>query len=415
MRALTLLLAALPLAVAAARTPRHIEGRLTSGASYVIDVPADWNGSLLLFSHGYARGPDNPARNVARNEKDALLAQGFALAGSSYARTGWAIEDAVPDQLATLDAFAGAVGLPKRTYAWGSSMGGLVTVALMERAPERFDGALVLCASAGGTVGMMNAALDGPWVLRTLAAPDTALPVLLTGSDQQMRADLVAWQGLLDAQQAAPAGRARIALAATLAQVPGWSAEPLDDAARQRLLYQRFIAATMLPRDEQDRIAGGNPSWNTEIDYADMLARSGQEGFVRKLYRQAGLDLDADLARLAAGPRIKADLQAVDYMRRFYAPSGKVRAPVLLMQAAGDPVTLVEMSGDYAQRVRASSGDSMVREVYLGKDGHCGFEPDETLSAIKSLVQRRESGEWKVAVPGQLDWRPAPFLRHWPD
>ncbi|GAB3469530.1 alpha/beta hydrolase [Massilia terrae] len=415
MRALTLMLAALPLAAAVADAPRHIEGRLASGATYVFDVPANWNGSLLLFSHGYARGPDNPARNVARNEKDALLAEGYALAGSSYARTGWAIEDAVPDQLATLDAFAGAVGKPKRTYAWGSSMGGLVTVALVERAPERFDGALVMCASAGGTVGMMNAALDGPWVLRTLAAPDAALPVLLTSSGTQMRADLAAWQGLLDAQQATPAGRARIALAATLAQVPAWSADAVDDAARQHLLYQRFIPATMLPRDEQDRVAGGNSSWNAGVDYGAMLARSGQEGFVRNLYREAGLDLDADLARLAGAPRIKADPPAVDYMRRFYAPSGKVRSPVLLMQSAGDPVTLVEMTGDYAQRVRAASGDAMVREVYLGKNGHCGFEPNETLAAIRSLVRRRESGQWKVAVPGQLDWRPAPFLRHWPD
>jgi pimeloyl-ACP methyl ester carboxylesterase len=415
MRWLTLMLAAAPLVAGAAEAPRHIEGRLASGATYVMDIPGAWNGSLLLFSHGYARGPDNPARNVARNEKDALLAAGFALAGSSYARTGWAIEDAVPDQLATLDAFASAVGKPARTYAWGSSMGGLVTVALMEQAPARFDGALVLCASAGGTVGMMNAALDGPWVLRTLAAPDTTLPVLLTSSGDQLRQDMAHWQHLLDAQQETPAGRARIALAATLAQVPTWTAERLDDAARQQVLYQRFLPATMLPRDEQARRAAGNPSWNTGIDYAAMLERSGQAAFVRGLYHQAGLDLDADLGQLARAPRIAADEKAVDYMRRFYAPGGKVSAPVLLMQAAADPVTLVEMTGDYAQRVRTASGDAMVREVYLGKTGHCSFEPGETVNAIQALVKRRESGQWKVAVPGQAAYHPAPFLRHWPD
>jgi pimeloyl-ACP methyl ester carboxylesterase len=415
MRWPTLMLAALPLAAGAADAPRRIEGRLASGATYVIDVPGTWNGSLLLFSHGYARGPDNPAHNVARNEKDALLAAGYALAGSSYARIGWAIEEAVPDQLATLDAFAAAVGKPARTYAWGSSMGGLVTVALVEQAPERFDGALVMCASAGGTVGMMNAALDGPWVLRTLAAPDAALPVLLTSSGEQLRDELRAWQQLLDAQQATPAGRARIALAATLAQVPAWNGGQLDDAARQQLLYQRFVPATMLPRDEQARRAGGNPSWNQGVDYAAMLERSGQAGFVRALYEDAGLDLAADLGRLAGAPRIAADPKAVDYMRRFYAPSGKVNTPVLLMQNAADPVTLVEMTGDYAQRVRERSGAGMVREIYLGKVGHCNFEPAETLGAIEALVRRRESGQWKVAVPGLPDYRPAPFLRRWPD
>jgi len=413
--AFALVLAAASLAAAAADAPRHVEGRLASGATWVFDVPAAWNGKLLLFSHGYARGPENPARNVARNEKDDLLAAGYALAGSSYARPGWAIEDAVPDQLATLDAFAATVGKPTQTYAWGSSMGGLVTIALMEQAPGRFDGALVLCASAGGTVGMMNAALDGAWALRTLAAPDVAPPVLLTSSGAQLRADMAAWQAVLDGQQATPAGRARIALAATLAQVPGWSEQALDAAARQRLLYERFLPATMLPRDEQARRAGGNPSWNTGIDYAALLERSGQAGFVRGLYKAAGVDLAADLARLASAPRVAADAPAVDYMRRFYAPTGKVGAPVLLMQATADPVTLVEMTGDYAGRVRERSGAGMVDEVYLGRVGHCNFAPGEILGALRTLVGRAEGGRWKVEVPGRLDYRPAPFLRHWPD
>lgn len=414
-RLLTLLLAAVPLVPGAAEAPRHIEGRLASGATYVFDVPAAWNGKLLLFSHGYARGPDNPARNVAGDEKDALLAAGYALAGSSYARTGWAVEEAISDQLATLDAFASAVGKPARTYAWGSSMGGLVTIALVERAPARFDGALVMCASAGGTVGMMNAALDGPWVLRTLAAPAAAAPVLLTSSGEQMRKDLAAWKALLDAQQATPAGRARIALAATLAQVPWWTPRPANDAMRERLLYEGFLPATMLPREEQVRRAGGNASWNTGIDYAALLERSGQSDFVRKMYAAAGLDLAADLARLANAPRIAADAHAVDYMRRFYAPTGKVAAPVLLLQAANDPVTLVEMTGDYAQRVRARSGDGMVRTAYLGQTGHCTFAPDQTVGALDALARRSEGGPWQVALPRQVDYRPAPFLRHWPD
>jgi hypothetical protein len=285
----------------------------------------------------------------------------------------------------------------------------------MEKAPARFDGALVMCASAGGTVGMMNAALDGPWVLRTLAAQDSGLPVLLTSSGAQLKADLAAWQKLLDGQQGTPAGRARIALAATLAQVPAWAPAPVDEAARERQLYQGFLPATMLPRDEQDRIAGGNPSWNTDIDYAAMLERSGQADFVRKLYAQAGLDLAADLARLAGAPRVAADARAVDYMRRFYAPTGKVGAPVLLMQAIGDPVTLVEMTGDYAQRVRANGGEGMVSVAYLGQAGHCAFKPEQTLGAIEALVRRSEGGQWQVALPGQVDYRPAPFLRHWPD
>ncbi|WP_395399551.1 serine aminopeptidase domain-containing protein [Pseudoduganella sp. UC29_106] len=415
MRTAICVLAALPLLAAAQPAASHLEGRLPSGAAYVIDVPADWNGRLLLFSHGYARGPANPARNVSRNEKDDLLKQGYALAGSSYASVGWALEEAVPDQLATLDAFATQVGKPQRTYAWGSSMGGLVTIALLERAPQRFDGGIVMCASAGGAPAMMNAALDGPWVLRTLAGLPPELPVLLASGGDGMRADLAAWQAALDREQSTPAGRARIALAATLAQVPLWregtGAPPQDAAAQQEALYRGFVAATLLPRDDQQRRAGGNFSWNTGIDYAQLLDRSGRADFVRAQYRAAGVDLETDLARLAAAPRVGADPAARAYMQRNYAPTGRVQAPVLVMQTVADPVTLVEMSGDYAARIARRSGASLVREAYIGRVGHCNFTTEETVAAVRALERRREQGNWDTTIPGTVDFRPAPFLR----
>lgn len=421
------LLAALPLALAAALpvvaadasapAGRQFQGRLASGADYLIEVPANWNGSLLLFSHGYSRGPTNVPKLVARDETAQLLARGYALAASSYAVPGWAVEEAVPDQLATLDAFNAAVGKPRRTYAWGSSMGGLVTAALMERAPERFDGALMLCASAGGTLGMMNAAFDGAWALRALAAPNGALSPLLTSGGEAMKADLAGWQALLDAEQATPLGRARIALAATLAQVPVVDAGGValaEPAARQKALYQGFIPATLLPRDDQTRRAGGNFSWNTDVDYARLLKLSGQADFVRALYREAGRDLDADLALLAAAPRVAADAPARDYMARHYVPHGRVKAPVLLMQTVADPVTLVEMTADYGQRVRRVSGADMAREVYIGRVGHCNFNSAETVAALLALDQRRESGAWSLNIPASVPFTPAPFLRTTP-
>ncbi|MCZ4516234.1 hypothetical protein O3Q52_50655, partial [Streptomyces sp. ActVer] len=43
----------------------HVEGTLASGATYVMDVPAGWNGTVLLFSHGFRpKGAPNPAQNV---------------------------------------------------------------------------------------------------------------------------------------------------------------------------------------------------------------------------------------------------------------------------------------------------------------------------------------------------------------
>ena len=44
-----------------ASAQQHLTGTLGDGATYVIDVPAPWNGTLLLYSHGYvAPGSPNP-------------------------------------------------------------------------------------------------------------------------------------------------------------------------------------------------------------------------------------------------------------------------------------------------------------------------------------------------------------------
>lgn len=426
-RLVAFLLFALALAAPASRAadaPRHVEGHLASGATYVVDVPATWNGTLLLYSHGYARGPDNPARNAPdTGDVNGLLEQGYALAGSSYARTGWAIEQAVPDQLATLDAFAERFGKPRRTLAWGSSMGGLVTIALMEQHPARFQGGLAICASASGTLGMMNAALDGAFVFSQLAAPE--LPVLMTQAGAEAGKARAAWQAAVDAAQRTPEGRARIGLAAAVAQVPlpqdniASADTPLADV--QTALYRGLLPATLMPRDDQtERAGGGNFSWNDGIDYAAQLQTSGRARSVRALYKEAGLSLDDDLARLANAPRLKADAPAADYMARHYLPSGQLQAPLLLVQTTADPVTLVELSGDYPRTARAAGRGDMARGAYIRRTGHCNFKPAEVDAALAVLNRRVDTGAW-AALPQALnqraadapfvDFEPAPFVR----
>src|SRR5438094_9906022 len=85
-----------------------------TGAAYIMQVPANWNHTLLLYSHGYVTpGSANPARDVGDPATGAfLLSHGYALAGSSYAGTGWALQEAFSDQIATLDKFAAVFAAP---------------------------------------------------------------------------------------------------------------------------------------------------------------------------------------------------------------------------------------------------------------------------------------------------------------
>ena len=123
-------------APALAPTPA-INGMLADGSTYTIEMPADWNGTLLLYSHGYVTpGEPNPAADASDPRTAAyLLAHRFALAGSSYASTGYAVEEGLHDQIDVLDTFAKRVGKPKHTIAWGHSMGGIITAGLVQTHP----------------------------------------------------------------------------------------------------------------------------------------------------------------------------------------------------------------------------------------------------------------------------------------
>jgi hypothetical protein len=107
---------------ARAAGPATLTGSLPDGATYLIQVPEAWNGTLVLYSHGIViPGSPNPARDAGDPlTGQYLLDHGYALAGSSYATTGWAVQDGLADQVATLDVFGSLVGHPGRTIAWAA-------------------------------------------------------------------------------------------------------------------------------------------------------------------------------------------------------------------------------------------------------------------------------------------------------
>ncbi|HEX5503519.1 MAG TPA: DUF6351 family protein, partial [Thermomicrobiales bacterium] len=404
-----LTLCALVLLPAAARPAVAAAGPLTLAgvlgeAPYRIAVPADWNGTLVLYSHGYI-----PAGvpNQAQDAPDAataswLLDHGYALAGSAYSATGWAVAEALDDQVALLDFFARRVGPPQRVIAWGQSLGGLITAGLAQRYPGRFAGALPMCGILAGSVGAWNEGLDAAFAFKTLAAPAAEIQLIHIAGEGG--ANLQVAQRALDAAQQTPQGRARIALAAALANVPGWfdpaRPEPAadDDAAREEAQYRWSQRSLFLYafgfRAELERRAGGNPSWNTGVDYRAQLAGSVDYSEVVALYRQAGLDLDADLDALARAPRIAADPAAVAYLAQNVVFDGELRLPVLTMHTTADGLVRVQNERAYADVVQAAGAGELLRQVYVARPGHCAFTPAEMLAAFQALVARLDAGRW---------------------
>ena len=136
-------------------------GETSDKALYEVRVPDDFNGTLLLWSHGYTyvlpmaaqvapflgKGRDLRA-TIAPGAPDdmktasALLNMGYALAGSGFATPGWNAESAVKTNVELLGIVKKKFPTIKRTVAWGPSLGGTITQRLAETNPKLIDAAL---------------------------------------------------------------------------------------------------------------------------------------------------------------------------------------------------------------------------------------------------------------------------------
>ncbi|MBA2679938.1 MAG: hypothetical protein H0U76_16265 [Ktedonobacteraceae bacterium] len=384
------------------------------GANYTIAVPANWNGTLVLYSHGYVFATSpllNPAPDAGDSQTAAvLLQQGYALAGSSYSQNGWALQQAFHDQAALLHFFDVTCGHPSRTIAWGHSLGGIITAGLIQRFPNRFDAALPMCGVLSGGIGTWNQALDSAFAFDVLLAGNTLPLVHITDPATAFKQA----ETILATAQTTAQGRARISLAAALANIPGWfdptSPEPgsKDFTAQEQnqFLWQSKVdfAFAFFARAELEARSGGNPSWNTGVNYREQLEKSADHQEVAALYKQAGLSLKQDLKALDAAPRIKADPAAVAYLSKFITFDGDLNMPVLTMHTTGDGLVVNQNEQAYASVVRSQGDASLLRQVFVHRAGHCTFTPAETLAAFQTLIQRLDTGRWDDSTdPGLMN------------
>jgi hypothetical protein len=383
------------------------------GATWEIQCPAGaWNGTLFLYSHGYVvPGEANPAQDASDPVTAAwLLGHGYAIAGSSYASTGWAVQQALPDQIGTLDSFAAHFGAPGHTIAWGDSLGGMITAGLIQDYPNRFSAALPMCGVLSGGVATWNTALDAEFAFKQLLAPTSPLQLVNITSPG---ANLTLAESILTAAQATPQGRARLALVSAFGDTPGWfttgSPEPAPtDFAAQEANQFRWAGSVTFPfvfafRAELEFRAGGNPSWNTGVNYFADLAKSADLREVVGLYKAAGLSLTRDLLALTSAARISAKPSAVAYMAQNIAYNGEISVPVLTLHTTGDGLVVPENEQAYRAVVGRDGHGNLLRQLFVARAGHCAFTPAEKITAIGVLLNRLATGRWNVPNPATLN------------
>jgi hypothetical protein len=396
-------------------------GILPDGGQWVADVPSDWNGTLILFSHGFLEqvAEDSPDSTTQAD----LLDKGYALAGSSYQTTGslWALDSAVRDQFETEAAVEKSLlpSRPKLVIALGESMGGLVSALEDQDSNGQINGALTTCGIVAGAVNLENYQLDGSYAISALLAP--LEHIQLVGYQSEAQAALAGAELQNAAQQAQQTaqGRARLALASALYNVTTWTATDLqgqdfnplvtpppgpppatayDEQEDEQYETQYASGSIIEPFMETGRwtieqAVDGQPAWDGGVNFTKLLAQSPYLPEVQTLYKEAHLNLDADLSKLTAGANVEPQLPALENLINTSVPTGKLQVPELDIHTIADELVPVQQENFYRHTVDAAGDGQLLRQAYVEAEGHCNFTPPEYIAGLEALEYRIRAGQ----------------------
>lgn len=373
--------------------PISLDGVL-HGAPYAIRVPANWNGTLLVYAHIYRfKGgllgfPENrlavptlsPRDSIESPEMEAyLLERGYALAGSAFRENGWAVEEGKQDTLALTKFFTSRIGRPRRTIIMGASMGSLVALHAAENLPNVYDGAICLCGATAGFTRLYD------------FIGDTAVAYAIAfgwpsqwGTVENVRDNLDFETEVLPvvlAQLQNPVNRGRWEFFRLVNRLP---LPGFYDNNGIGLLTAMFYATE--GRAEMEQRAGGPGAYNLDHSFtltdAEKLYLAGLGVDVESLLRQMNL----------AGTSLYPEWKARRYVEQNYEPTGWLRRPVLTLKSPND------INSPANEWVLRATVRSLWRGPYLAfawtnnPFGHCNFTQEQLLASVQAMERWIRTG-----------------------
>jgi dienelactone hydrolase len=354
---------------------------ISAGAAYRIEVPAEWNGRLVVYAHGY-RGTGTTVYVDSPGLRAHYIDAGYAWAASSYATNGYDVGQGVRDSYAMIGLFRQATGRPARSVIMtGASMGGHVTAVAIETYPRAFAGAMPYCGVLGDAK-LFDYFLDANVTAAALTRTPITFP-LHPGPDfeDRWRASVAAMLPALGVNVGRPpeltaAGRT---WSDVVERRTGGSRPGFDSA------FAYWNAATSLaPLSDMPFLFGLYPGLSGGT--ADIAPGNVTDNRLT-LYRSTDrIWPTADEWRLNASVlRVRHTAVADRGLAGIPRVDGNPRVPVLSLHDIGDLFVPFSMEQIYALRA-AAHGRPFVSRAIRGV-GHCDFTQAELTAGFDDLTR----------------------------
>ncbi len=347
-----------------------------NGAAYLVEVPANWNGKLVMYAHGYAGtgatlgvGPPSIRRYLIQN--------GYAWAASSYSKNYYDVRAGVEDTNALALEFGNiatkngrTLTAPSKYFITGHSMGGHITAAAIEDEAAatavhkvKYNGAVPMCGVVGDTELFNEFA-----AMQVTAQAIAGVPSYPTAKWSEISA--LVTSTLFTTFPSAPTAKG-----------------------------VQYLSAL------QNITGGPRPMFNLGIAFGGSFPSAygtfGSDGTVSGILTKNVLDttgftytIDGDAAAStalnAAAIKLTADPDAnrlrTDGLRWIPKANGEFKIPVVSIHTLGDLFVPFSMEQVYARRVAAKGNSAWLVQRAIRGVSHCDFTVAEQVEAFSAML-----------------------------
>ena len=345
------------------------------GADYLMEVPPNWRGGLVVFAHGIQRGTGQGA--VAPPPIGIHIAsEGHAWVASGYRAREYQPHLFIDDLVALRELFLKEIGPPRWTIIYGQSMGGHIVVASLELHPGLYQGGLAECGL-----------VDGIGIADYLMAY-TAAAELISGVPLLEAPDRETFARVLN-ERAVPAlgmpgsytlrGRQ---FDSVVKYLMGADQAGNDLPLRLQGLQRRYLLNMMYrPRDPRDLEKEPNPG-----------LRAASTAHIRyRIDPGLGLtedELNARVRRLHPAKDARSPSANPVYAER----TGRLTVPLITLHETGDAWVPLSLEQSYRRRTIAAGTDHLLVQRVVRAPSHCGVDGETREQAFDDLVAWIERG-----------------------